>query len=408
MLLVDLELTEPLVDIAVPDDREGLALIVRHRGRPVGFVMERLAPGSVLSADEVDHRLGRACGPDLLGVELLENLESTRLTHPDAAPTSLTVAICTKDGHEGLDRVLRSLHPMREEAVERDIDLEILVIDNASEFDCVGQVAGAHGLSSIREDRPGLDFARNRALAEVTTEWLAFFDDDVVVDPTWLAGFDGARAAHPDAAAFAGLVLPLRLDTDAQVLFERRGGFRQGFVTRRLGREHPSDPTYPAGAGNFGTGANMVVAVEVARELGGFDEALDAGAPMPGGGDLDLWYRLVRAGRIVVYEPTCVVFHDHRESLDALERQFRESWGRSFHAFIDKCYRSDPAMRPAHRRYLWRWYRSMLSELARSAAGRSEVPPRFLAGELQGAVRGMAGDYRRAVRRAAAVRGAHR
>ena len=34
----------------------------------------------------------------------------------------------------------------------------------------------------------------------------------------------------------------------------------------------------------------------VLLELGGFDEALDTGRPLPGGGDLDMYYRIFGLG----------------------------------------------------------------------------------------------------------------
>ena len=44
------------------------------------------------------------------------------------------------------------------------------------------------------------------------------------------------------------------------------------------------NPLYPCGSGIFGAGCNMAFKREVLLKLGGFDEALDTGAPLPGGG----------------------------------------------------------------------------------------------------------------------------
>jgi hypothetical protein len=51
-----------------------------------------------------------------------------------------------------------------------------------------------------------------------------------------------AWAENPDAAAFTGLVLPYELATDAQILFEQRGGFRRGFEKIRYGQVLPGNP----------------------------------------------------------------------------------------------------------------------------------------------------------------------
>ena len=39
----------------------------------------------------------------------------------------------------------------------------------------------------VREDRPGLSCARNRGLREARAGIVAFTDDDVRVDPLWVA-----------------------------------------------------------------------------------------------------------------------------------------------------------------------------------------------------------------------------
>ena len=88
------------------------------------------------------------------------------------------------------------------------------------------------------------------------------------------------------------------------------------------------------------TGCNMAFRRDVLLEIGGFDEALDTGAPLPGGGDLDIFYRIIRAGYVLVYEPSYMVFHEHRESVSALRRQYY-TWGLGLMAFVEKSYRND-------------------------------------------------------------------
>lgn len=384
--LVEIELDDgPPPALRVPEDRAGIAVGVRSGGVPIGFWMEDLPAGTVLSADDVDHRIGHHCGE-----ALLQHRVGWREPDGEAAPR-LTMAVCTKDRPEGLDRTLGSIGAA---VATTSVEIDLLVVDNASQDAQVAEVAAAHDARYVVEHRPGLDFARNRALDEARTAWVAFVDDDVVVDPVWFRGVRRALLDHPDAAAVTGLVLPLRLDTDAQVLFERRGGFRPGVLPRRIGAVAEHDDVHPAGGARFGTGANMAVHVPTVRSIGGFDPALDRGAPMPGGGDLDLFQRLVRAGHAVAYEPACLVFHDHRASMDDLRRQLADSWGMSHHAFLAKTWDTDPELRPAIRRHVARWLRSTGRDVVRSALGRSPVPLRLVLAELDGARRGAGGAYR--------------
>ena len=101
----------------------------------------------------------------------------------------------------------------------------------------------------------------------------------------------------------------------------------------------------------------MAVRRDVLRALGGFDEALDTGAPLPGGGDLDIFYRLARGGHPIVSEPRCLVLHQHRREYARLRHQLW-TWGLGFMAFVAKSYRAEPSQRGKFRRLLAWWART--------------------------------------------------
>ena len=67
-------------------------------------------------------------------------------------------------------------------------------------------------LQYVREPRPGLSVARNRALREIRTDVLLFTDDDVEVDHNWI-GVHAAAFADPDVDATSGPAFAARLDT---------------------------------------------------------------------------------------------------------------------------------------------------------------------------------------------------
>ena len=76
-----------------------------------------------------------------------------------------------------------------------------------------------------------------------------------------------------------------------------------------------------AWAVSVGSGASFAVRRDLVLTLGGFDERLDCGEPLPGGGDLDLFWRALQAGHEVVYEPAAVAWHEHRRTVPELTRQ---------------------------------------------------------------------------------------
>lgn len=395
--IVEIEVTRPLPTVSVPEEDAGLAFLLRRKGKPVGFWMEALPPHTVLTPDDLSARISEQVGSKLLSESIREELVPP--VEPDRLP-SLSIAICTKDRSEHLARCLDALQVLPPSVLGRPVSVEVLVVDNApSDSRTRALVASRPGVRYAREPRPGLNFARNRALQEAGGELLAFLDDDVTVDPGWLNGLMEVWAENPDAAAFTGLVLPYELATEAQILFERRGGFRRGFEKLRYhGQGQPGNPLYPCGAGIFGAGANMAFRRDVLLELGGFDEALDTGPPLPGGGDLDIFYRVIRAGYPLVYEPQYLAFHRHRRGLEGLRRQYR-SWGLGFMAFVAKSYRTDPAQRPKFRRLVHWWFKDQLKQLLKSLLGRHVLPPRMILAELWGGVVGLWGEYTRSSKR---------
>lgn len=397
--VLDIDLDRPVPPVTLGPSENGLAVLARRDGRPLAFWMEPLAAGSAVSAQALGARAAAEAGEGWVRAAAMDELGFP--DGPARAPT-VTVAVCTRDRPERLARCLRSIAALQIPTAAPPP--EVLVVDNAPPDDRTRAVAEAAGVGYVREPLAGLDFARNKALAEASGDWVAFMDDDVVADAGWLAGLHGALAVHPDAAAVTGLVLPFALDTEAQVLFERAGGFRRGFKPIRYhGPTHPGNPLYPAGAGIFGAGANMAFRRDVLVELGGFDEALDTGPPLPGGGDLDAFYRLVRSGRPLVYWPPALVFHEHRRDLDGLRSQYH-SWGAGFMAFLAKTWASDRQERPKLRRMRSWWLRNQGRQVAKSVLGRHALPPRMLLAELAGGLRGMAGEYARSRRRVAAIR----
>jgi hypothetical protein len=272
-------------------------LVVWWRDLPLGY--EHVHRG--VSATELAARLARLAGPSvgrrLLGdgfppprpglqpdrppsvatVRALERplraLDSRPAAHPSGAPPT-TLAICTRDRPAALERCLRSVA----EAVEAPH--EVLVIDNAPHAASTRDVVARFpAVRLVSEPRPGLSAARNAAVREASGDVIAFVDDDVVVNPRWLAPLRRAFA-EPDVMAVTGLVLPAELETEAQVAFETvHGGFAQGCEAARYDRAFLRAT---AGDGmpvwKIGAGANMAIRRSAFALVGDFDERLGAGA----------------------------------------------------------------------------------------------------------------------------------
>lgn len=390
--IAQIEVTQPLPDLSLDDRHTGLALIVRSKDRVVGFRMRELPPKSLVTSEEIAQWIAEDIGSKLLQESIREEL--IPLEDSSTFP-SLTVAICTKDRPENLARCLDSLLKLRSD----ENYFEVLIVDNAPSDDRTKElVATLPNVDYVCEPKPGLDFARNRAIQEATGEILAYLDDDVTVDRKWLEGLKEAWADNPDAGAFTGLVFPYELETQAQILFEKRGGFRRGFEKIRYGQVLQGNPLYPCGAGIFGAGCNMAFKREVLIKLGGFDEALDTGAPLPGGGDLDIFYRIIRGGYILAYEPQYLIYHQHRRKMAKLRRQYW-TWGLAFMAFVVKSYQYDSSQRLKLIMLVGWWFKDQINQLKESFLRRNALPPRMILSETWGSIVGLIGEYSRSQRR---------
>jgi glycosyltransferase involved in cell wall biosynthesis len=404
--MFEIELTRPLAELQLSPGDAGAAILVRRKGVPVAFWMEPLNPAGCLSPEVIAERIAIEGGVQIVGEAIREELAASS---PSVTLPSMTIAICTKDRSVSVERLLTVLHPLIDGRPGGSPFFDILIVDNVPSDDRTQELASRWpGVRYLREPRLGLNFARNRALREARGELLAFLDDDVIPDRHWLDGLCDAWTANQDAAVFTGQVLPMELESEAQIAFEARGGFRRGFDRLRYGPVMPDDPLYPGGAGSFGAGANMTFRTDVLRKLGGFDEALDTGASIPGGGDLDIFYRTIRAGYPLVYEPRFLVFHQHRREMKELARQFRRSWGLGFMCYIGKCLKTDRERRiPLVRLVIW-WFkdhiRNIVTHLSKSARPSDGLSPALLLGEMYGGVIGLLGGYGRSARRVERIR----
>jgi glycosyltransferase involved in cell wall biosynthesis len=397
-LIQDIETAQPLPTILLSENDTGFALIIRHHDRPIGFVMESSSSEKkVFTSEELAQIISKEVKKKILEESLKEELKVKKASKADFP--SLTVAICTKDRPDNLARCLNSLLKLQEKSY-----FEILVVDNApSDERTQDLVAALPTIRYVREPKPGLDFARNLAISEATGEILAYIDDDVVVDRQWLNGLIEAWCENPDASAFTGLILPFELDTEAQILFELAGGFRRGFEKIRYGQVLPGNDLYPCGSGIFGAGCNMAFRRDMLIQLGGFDEALDTGAPLPGGGDLDIFYRVIRAGYVLVYEPRYLIYHQHRRETAKLQHQYW-TWGLGLMAFIIKSYQSDLPQRSNLRKLILWWFQYEFDRLKQSIKGKHPLPVSMLLAELWGGVVGLWGEYPRSVKRIEQIR----
>ena len=287
-------------------------LVVTLDGRPVAR-LQVPDPGRVLGPGFLRSTVVAAADQPLRRQELARSLRSRMgvLTAEAAPHRSVSVVVCTHRRRDHLTQFLRAA------AALEPAPGEIVVVDNApAPGESCEEMVRAAGLVYVREDRKGLNNARTAGIRAASGELVAFTDDDCIPPPGWLSALD-ELFDDVNAGAVTGPAFPAFLDTPSQARFEEVASFVRGLDQRVFDFLAIS----PADANHTGAGANMVVRRSLLLELGDpFPPELDAGTPTESGGDLYALYRILAAGRRIIYDPRLFTYHAHRADPGALHR----------------------------------------------------------------------------------------
>ncbi|MEU7816519.1 glycosyltransferase family A protein [Pseudonocardia sp. NPDC049154] len=310
------------LDLSVDPRYLAARLLVTAGGVPAGLISVGLTGGRATTSTV------RAAIEAQLGPDTGEEQALPRSVEP------LTVVIATRGRAESLRTSIAAVVAGDHPAVT------VVVVDNDPPDESTRLVAeefADRGVIYVRERRRGLSVGRNRGLREAVTRLVAFTDDDTEVDRQWASRIAAVFAAEPDLACLSGPVIGAVLETEEQLAAERALVWNRGFEARRYSlADPPADSAiFPFSPGLFGIGANFAVRADVARAVGGFDEALGAGAPTRGGEDCEFMVRLVLAGHRVGYDPGAFVWHHHRSSPEELRSQLR-GYSMGLGAFLTK------------------------------------------------------------------------
>ncbi|MFY9470275.1 MAG: glycosyltransferase, partial [Solirubrobacterales bacterium] len=389
-----IDIDAPLSDLVLPPAENGAPytgayVLATRSGRPAGTFAIETDRGATISA-----------------TSLITAIERMRLESPASAPVDsagpspgeptvplVTVVVCTVDGgetaHRTIDAVLAGSHS----------NVEVVLVNNRPATTTIEPLiaeryAGEPRVRAVTEDRPGLSYARNAGLAVASGEIIAFTDDDAVPDPAWLERVVATFAECPDAACVTGLIVPLKLETEAQVLLERFAGYSKGFDRQRYSlADHEDDPLFPYAAGRFGSGANIALRGDAARTLGGFDGVLGTGTPARGGEDLDLFMRVLLNSLTLVYEPAAMIWHEHPDTIEHIEREV-EHYGSGLSAAIAKQLVCGPRRRRLLRGLVAGIRYGLSPNSPKNARKGARYPLRFTVAELVGVIYGPVGYAR--------------
>ena len=328
--VADLELVGPLRLHPEPADTfAAVRALVRIDGEPIGQLAISLDDRSAEAlAQTVWSELGDTIGDNIVarGLARPSTLTAAGLEAAVERPVPLTdriaVVIATRNRTDILQRCLSTI------AAQTVCPASIIVVDNAPSDDrtqelLTGAYGQDHGITYVRENRPGLGIAHNASLAYLRDEFVAFTDDDVLADPAWLASLlQGFHSGH-DVVCVTGMIVPAELETREQLWTEDGLGFTKGYEPRLfdMADHRHESPLYPYAAGVLGSGANMAFRTSYLREVGGFDSCLGTGSMARGGDDLAAFHEVIMHGHQLAYAPSAIIRHFHNKTYDSVKRQ---------------------------------------------------------------------------------------
>ena len=236
------------------------------------------------------------------------------------------------------DLTLAALESVRRR--RQEVDLDVVVVDNASPDDSADAVEREHPWVTLvrAEENRGFAAGANLGARSTVGEWLLFLNSDarltnhaitrllVAAQSLQHAGAVGPRIEGPDGTerSVGRYYGPWRDFVRAFYLyrlFPRWGVFEDVHLRRLPGETTPVE---------WVSGACLLVRREVFEEIRGFDEAYFLYVE-----DMDLCYRLARAGRTNLYVPAAVINHEGASSPRANSKVFAEG-GRAAEIFVQK------------------------------------------------------------------------
>ncbi|MGN6716296.1 MAG: glycosyltransferase family 2 protein [Candidatus Binatia bacterium] len=241
---------------------------------------------------------------------------------------TITFIIPTKNRCELIRELLNSLENLR--GLTR-IQPNIIVGDNAS-ADSTPKIVEMRKTSFPTElillnvASPGKSAVLNQAIRRSTGEVLAFLDDDVVVDSSWLEEIENFFKSNPAHCVGQGKIrtgLGDSPDPEVRRLLQRYRTIPQLEFSSDIGDLHSLN------------GANIAIRRTVFDRVGYFDERLGPGASGTSE-DVELAQRIRKAGMKIAYMPRALVYHRvDRERLT--EKYFKQThWRQGASRFLMK------------------------------------------------------------------------
>jgi len=213
----------------------------------------------------------------------------------------ISIVVCTYNRQKFIYNCLQCLAAQTLDTAS----FEAIFIDNNStdkSAEIIKQFIATHPELPFRyvfEGNKGLSFARNRGIAEATSNIVTFIDDDAEPEPEFAQSILSFMQSHPEAAGAGGKVIP-KYSENAEP--EWMSKYLAGYVAKsdhgQTERQYEGSMKYPAGC-------NMTYRKEILLKAGGFNNKLTFRSD-----DKQIYYAVKPLNDKVYYLPQALVYHN--------------------------------------------------------------------------------------------------
>ena len=223
------------------------------------------------------------------------------------------IVICTHNRHETLAAVLKS-------ALKSSYKNKVIAVIDSSDRRAEKSIQKLADIYIYAAGMKALSLKRNLAIQKINVGIIAFTDDDCIITKDWLATLV-SEFSDSSVACVTGRTVAFK--GSENTLYEKKFSFDRLGRARKIIQKH-------FGLQNlwrFGHGNNMAFRKSVFERIGLFDEALGVGSKGLAGEDVDMFYRIYKAGFNLVYNPAAIIYHKHlTKDADMLKMAYRNGY----------------------------------------------------------------------------------
>ena len=220
---------------------------------------------------------------------------------PAALLKQVSLIICTVDRLADLERCLASVQPYRAALGE------VIIVNNGPHPAAIEKIAIRYAARITTEAAHGSGHARNAGVRAARGSFIAFLDDDAQATENWPAHLI-APLADVTVDCVLGSVRAENPGDPVQQAFEQFACSALPPIPTLLNAHVIQDP-FPLRMAMKGFTMNAAFRRDVFARFGDFDPRFGPGTRIRYGDDTEFFFRVLRQGGRILFEPRAVVVH---------------------------------------------------------------------------------------------------